>query len=233
MKFFSAILVAVVCATVVSAAPSTKNDLASIIDDLKDNAHLNCIHNVVGKVVGDSELKGKWTETKIKIDALRAEWAKCLKMDDPQQHKCMVAVIKKGADVASDFVKTLANEKYLPLLKQIAEKVLAECFNGAIGEEVKEKLRQKVKCVIYGITEAVKGTTFAPVWEEYFKHLVDLNERIKACARKPSQVDVARCIVGELKKDESIHRKFFEELKKVSKEEFVRVAKYIKGKCFQ
>ncbi|XP_055307700.1 uncharacterized protein LOC129571854 [Sitodiplosis mosellana] len=116
MKFFSAILMAVVCATVVSAAPSTKNDLASIIDHLKDNANLECIHNVVGKVVGDSEIKGKWIETKTKIGALKAEWAKCLKMDDTQQHECMVAVTKKGADVASDFVKTLANEKYLPLL---------------------------------------------------------------------------------------------------------------------
>lgn len=73
--------------------------------------------------------------------------------------------------------------------------MLSECFeNGEIGDKLKEKFRQKVKCIIDGITEATKDTKFAPIWAEYVKHLADLHERVKACIKKPTPVEVARLV---------------------------------------
>jgi len=246
MKFFSAILVAVFCATVASAAPSSSqklsfqdlalNDYSGIVDKLKEHGiDVMCIRNVVGKVVGDSELKGAWIETKTKLDKLiNQEWQKCMQLEDSKQHECMVVVVEKGALVVGEFIKKLDNESQWPLLKEIKDKVMAECFeNGTVGDEMKQKFRQKVKCVIEAITTAVKDTEFAPVWEEYVKHLANLHERVKICTEKPSSVEVARCIVNELKHDEEIRRKFFENLKKVDKESFLVVAKHVKGKCFE
>ena len=75
-------------------------------------------------------------------------------------------------------------EKDWPLIQEVNDKVVAECYNGGISDEDKQKLRQKVKCVLDAITEAVKGTDFAPVWEKYAKHLVDQHQRVKACTDK-------------------------------------------------
>ena len=74
------------------------------------------------------------------------------------------------------------------------DKVVAECFDGGISEEDKEKFRQKVRCILDAVTEAVKGTDFAPVWEKYAKHLVDQHHRIKACTDKSTPVEVGRLV---------------------------------------
>lgn len=80
-------------------------------------------------------------------------------------------------------------------MKELKEKVLSECFeNGTIGDELKEKFRKKFNCVIEGITEATKDTTFAPIWAEYVKHLDDLHKRVMACTNKPNPEEVARLV---------------------------------------
>ena len=74
------------------------------------------------------------------------------------------------------------------------DNVAAECFNGGIPEQGKEMFRHKVRCILDAVTEAVKGTDFAPVWEKYAKHLVDQHHRIKACTDKSTPVEVGRLV---------------------------------------
>ena len=82
------------------------------------------------------------------------------------------------------------------MLKEMKDKVVAECFDGGISEEDKEKFRQKVRCILDAVTEAVKGTDFAPVWEKYAKHLVDQFVRLVACTNKSTIVDKGRLVLG-------------------------------------
>lgn len=85
------------------------------------------------------------------------------------------------------------------MLNEIRKRVFSECLgNGRIGDEAKQQFREKVKCVIQGISEAVKDTEFAPIWEEYVEHLIDLHERLIACAENSNPVEVGRLVLAYL-----------------------------------
>lgn len=81
---------------VVSAAPSTteemsffdlfSSDFTDIVGALTEHGeHFKCMRNVIGRVMGNSELKRDWTDTQTKMDKLRGEWQKCKQMEDSKQ----------------------------------------------------------------------------------------------------------------------------------------------------
>ena len=106
----------------------------------------------------------------------------------------------------SNIFSSTFQEKHWPLLKEMKDKVVAECFDGGISEEDKEKFRQKVRCILDAVTEAVKGTDFAPVWAKYAKHLVDQHQRVKACTDKSTTVEIGRLV--SFHRSEIFHFKF-------------------------
>lgn len=84
---------------IVTAAPSSSKKfslqdfalsklISEIENKLKDQlVDIECIRNVIEKVVGDSELKAIWDESNAKLDNLiTVEWPKCLEIEDiPEQ----------------------------------------------------------------------------------------------------------------------------------------------------
>ncbi|XP_055308865.1 uncharacterized protein LOC129572788 [Sitodiplosis mosellana] len=196
----------------------------------KNGIDMKCYSNVVGNVVSESALKGAWAETKTKFGYMMVEWNKCMKMDDSQQYECMMGVFGMGGKILGRFVQNLGEKPNWPLMMEINAKCIAECFN---GEEGKQMFSQKMKCMVEATTEAVKGSAFAQFWEEYVQLLAYLGKQLKVCGQKPSDDEISACIVKEFPLLKEMNIKLYEQMKMSNKEGFMRVAKYVKGKCFQ
>lgn len=86
------------------------------------------------------------------------------------------------------------------LIKEIKDKVAAECFGDATffslddesEQSVAQKSAEKIKCIISVINEVLKDTDYAPIWEEYKKDLEELHKRIKECKNQSTHIEAAK-----------------------------------------
>ncbi|XP_055307702.1 uncharacterized protein LOC129571856 [Sitodiplosis mosellana] len=255
MKLLQAILVAVFCATIVSAAPPLSSSFSfqdfapsKLIGEIENKIKekffdLECVRNVITKVIGDSEFKAAWDKTNTKLDNLiNVEWPKCLEIEDfPTQQGCKTTVVGKALQAVGLFIKDLALKSKWRLIKEINDKVSAECyehtnFNDLENEadpSMARNIEEKIKCTIEVTSEALKDTDYATIWEETKKELEKLHERIKACKSQASLLEVVKCIAKEANQFHEIISKFFGILHHVNKETYEHVKKAIKEKCFQ
>lgn len=56
---------------------------------------IECIRDAIGKVIGESDVKDVWDETKGKLeDLINVEWKKCDKIDDTAEQAKLVELMK-------------------------------------------------------------------------------------------------------------------------------------------
>ncbi|XP_055306902.1 uncharacterized protein LOC129571162 [Sitodiplosis mosellana] len=220
MKFFSVVLLAALCATAVTAAPQTTQNfsfqeygLSDIFEGIGKKlrehwANVKCISEVVGKAVQDSEVKSAWDETKTKIDTLaNVEWKKCFEVTDAiERSKCKAVVVEKGVGAITEFLKKLAAEaKRRELVKEIKDKVVAECFKeNAVffdlddqAEEFQASFPEQFECIVDVLGDVSKANGLGELWSKTEPQVRHRIGNWKQCPNAGNKFLVLLCNVKE------------------------------------
>lgn len=101
--------------------------------------------------------------------------------------------IKEGAmtyKIITEYIQAVAQQKP-EVVSEIAREVQAQCSGRTEAvfeeDEVEGYNTDKQTCIKNAITDAVKETDFAKIWEEHKKDLEKLFDQIKACENEPSK----------------------------------------------
>lgn len=93
----------------------------------------------------------------------------------------------------SEYLRMVAQQKP-EIISEIAREVQAQCsgltevsFEDVVEETNADDKLKKLKCIKDAITDAVKETDFAKIWDEYKRDLEKMFDQIKACKNEANK----------------------------------------------
>jgi len=215
------------------------------VEELSSNLHeqFQCLLDVLAEVSKSNGLGELWTKRQPELQRALDTWKKCTELENKLSQ--FLCGIKRGLvtyRLINEYLREITSKKPA-IVNELVHQLQEKCSSYKSStedlldlddleyDELSNNLLEKLKCYSEAITDGLKETDFAKPWDKLRSDLRKLADRVQACKKQSSLMEIAKCVAKEAEGAKGIMNGFLTNLKKVNKEAHDRVMKNIRERC--